>query len=603
MEADGAELLNDYLWDEVLAAEDPDVLEVLLATSVAERIHTGLARRLTGREDAAVLLETARSRGLLVTRLATDTYRVHDLVRAALLREVERRAPDRTNELHAEAAAWCQDEGELVLAIEHWLAAGRTRDALRQLAMSSGPLYDAGRDETIRRVIKRLPPAVAADDVDALVELTWCHLLVDRHRFRELTDELGRLVDPPAHLVPRIVLLRSMTALSRGDFALGASLAEEALGHWGTAWVADPLGRFGWNMIGREIALSERWDDRSPEAVRTLRALSLDPDRQIAFEPSRAVGHALAGRPAEVRRISAEVRAALDLRRQPFQRVELEIAEAWARREAGERAAATRDLLEIVAGEPGLISFTHLLAWLMLAETRVEEGDLDRAELMFGEAAALVAGELTGRDTRSLLARTGVVVALARGRAEEAAGWAAQVADGFWGPVSSYRATGDPAHLATAVPRCPRHEVVLALQRFRATEDPAQLVAALDVAVPLGLVQTVASEGPLVTSAVEAVGWQLPRPWLVALRAAASRPAPNAGLESEEPLTDRELDVLRFLPTTMTLREIADHLFITQNTVKTHVKAIYRKLGCTTRAEAADRLRTAKPAGRTPGPG
>ena len=54
-----------------------------------------------------------------------------------------------------------------------------------------------------------------------------------------------------------------------------------------------------------------------------------------------------------------------------------------------------------------------------------------------------------------------------------------------------------------------------------------------------------------------------------------------------EALTDREHDVLRLLPTRLTLREIADELFISMNTLKFHLKVIYRKLGCGSRAEAA----------------
>ena len=51
-----------------------------------------------------------------------------------------------------------------------------------------------------------------------------------------------------------------------------------------------------------------------------------------------------------------------------------------------------------------------------------------------------------------------------------------------------------------------------------------------------------------------------------------------------EPLTGRELDVIRFLPSRLTVREIADELYISQNTLKFHLKVIYRKLGVSSRA-------------------
>jgi LuxR family maltose regulon positive regulatory protein len=54
-------------------------------------------------------------------------------------------------------------------------------------------------------------------------------------------------------------------------------------------------------------------------------------------------------------------------------------------------------------------------------------------------------------------------------------------------------------------------------------------------------------------------------------------------------LSDRELAVLRLFPTDASLREIAGKLYVSLNTVKTHSKSIYRKLGVSTRAEAVER--------------
>lgn len=58
-----------------------------------------------------------------------------------------------------------------------------------------------------------------------------------------------------------------------------------------------------------------------------------------------------------------------------------------------------------------------------------------------------------------------------------------------------------------------------------------------------------------------------------------------------EPLTERERDILRFLPSRLTIREIADERYVSVNTLKFHLKAIYRKLGVSSRGEAADLAR------------
>jgi LuxR family maltose regulon positive regulatory protein len=58
-------------------------------------------------------------------------------------------------------------------------------------------------------------------------------------------------------------------------------------------------------------------------------------------------------------------------------------------------------------------------------------------------------------------------------------------------------------------------------------------------------------------------------------------------------LTTAELRVLQYLPTHLTVGEIAERLFLSRNTVKTHTITIYRKLGTTSRSGAVDIARTA----------
>ena len=67
--------------------------------------------------------------------------------------------------------------------------------------------------------------------------------------------------------------------------------------------------------------------------------------------------------------------------------------------------------------------------------------------------------------------------------------------------------------------------------------------------------------------------------------------AAQLGPQGDDPLSSRELDVLRLLPSALSLREIGDTLYVSHNTVKTHAKRIYRKLGADTRAEAVARAR------------
>jgi LuxR family maltose regulon positive regulatory protein len=86
-------------------------------------------------------------------------------------------------------------------------------------------------------------------------------------------------------------------------------------------------------------------------------------------------------------------------------------------------------------------------------------------------------------------------------------------------------------------------------------------------------------------------------PWRERLRRAANGVVVHAAPGSYEPasplqlLTERELEVLRLLPSRLTVREIAETLYISVNTLKFHLRVLYRKLGVNTRAEAAKLVR------------
>jgi LuxR family maltose regulon positive regulatory protein len=76
---------------------------------------------------------------------------------------------------------------------------------------------------------------------------------------------------------------------------------------------------------------------------------------------------------------------------------------------------------------------------------------------------------------------------------------------------------------------------------------------------------------------------------LLAGREAASPPR-GADL-LREPLTESEMRVLRYLPTNLSKREIGDELYVSVNTIKTHVKHLYAKLDVQTRRQAVERAR------------
>ena len=596
----------DYVFHELLASEDPELVSVLADVSVVDRVNPNLAHALTGRRDAVDLLLRAEARGLFVNRLAPEGwFELHSLVRDALVGELSKRDPDRLGELHARAAKWFEGEGEVALALEHLLLAGQPATALRLLAANEAELYDTGRETTIRRAIASIPDTVVLSGLEPMIDYAWCHLLVDRRRFLDLVEQAkwwGGQSEVDSTLGARLTMLEATAAVVSCDWAASGNLAREALKTLGDGWWRDPLGRFGWNAVARDLAFSERWDETLEEVRRADLALKRDPQRRIAYEGTRALGLALAGRPVDALRVLGGVDHAADVGNMTILRTELAGAAALAHRELGDRARALPELEELTTTPAETMFIVRVLSSAILVEALVDEGAIDRARKQFDQAKSLVTEGVTGGG-RSWLPRAGTLLALASGDVDEANHWAGAVEDGFWGPACAAR-----VHLAQqdreaalsalegAAPRCARHDVVLALLRARAllhrhSEALKCANTAIDLAVSNGMLQTVASEGPEVVELVEASAWRASSHWLDRFRRTVTPVGATRlrnPVELVEPLTDRELDVVRFLPSRLTVREIADELYISQNTLKFHLKVIYRKLGVSSRAEASE---------------
>ena len=604
-------LVQDYVLHEVLANEAAEVIEVLSAAAVVPRVNPALAQALTDRPDAGELLCTAEARGLFLTRRrgAGGWFELHELVRGVLIADLASRSPSRLEELHARAARWFENAGDVVVALDQWLLADRPGDVLRLLAASHADLCDSGREATVQRTISAIPASVAVHDLESMVAYAWCHLLVDRRRFVELVDQLTWWVDrasPSATTRIHVNALRASAAIVSGRWVESGALNRQVMLDLGESGWRDPLGPFAANGVARDVALSERWNAASDEVRHAEVALSRDPERRLAFEGTRALGEALAGRPLDALRVAAGVRRAAQVADMTIMRTELALAEALAHRELGDRSRALDELAALAEAPVEAMLFGRILAMCELAHAHLDDGELDVARPVFAHAMALVEEESLGVDVRGWLNRAGTVLAVAEGDLEAARLWADQVDDPFWRGVSRARvdlACGNrPAAmtaLASAVPRCVRHEVTLALLQARAAPDHdaamGYAASAVELASASGLLRTVAAEAADVIDLVEQAAWRAPEEWLHRLRRAAAEartlgtPAGAAGIE---PLTERERDVLRFLPSRLTVREIAGELYVSVNTLKFHLRVIYRKLGVNSRAEAAEIART-----------
>lgn len=593
-------LVDEYVWREVLRTERRELISLLLAIAVVDRVNYGLAEALTARQDAGDLLEEARARGLFVNSLdAGGWFEVHGLVRDMLLAELERRSPETLREQHTRAARWFESMGDGPTAVEHWLAAGDARAALRLLSEIAIDLSESGRSGTIARVLDAVPADVSSADPESLVLYAWCRLFVDRAGFLDALAAAESATEGP-----RLLILAAAERFLTGDWPGCEALARQGLHELGDQVWQDPIGRAGWSLVAHGLALDEGWNDTGPLVGQARIAVSNDPRRRMAFEGTRALGLALSGHPLDELRSAAGVRHLVDSSALATLRTELGLADAIVAREVGDHDRAEESLTQLAAQQTYPFSFVPLVAQLELVEMRLGDGRLAEARATFAEATALCAGQYAGPTPR--LARVGVLLSLATDDLDAAGQWARRVDDPFWGPwclakveIAHGRNADAAEVLARALPRCARHHVLHDLVLAQAVAEVSREAAAKSVAVAVelaaehGMLQSVASEGAAVLELIELAAWAVPDGWMGRLRrllvSSWEVQAPRTGLV--EDLTDRERDVLRLLPSRLSLREIATELFVSQNTLKFHLRVIYRKLGVNSRAEAVETAR------------
>ena len=300
-------------------------------------------------------------------------------------------------------------------------------------------------------------------------------------------------------------------------------------------------------------------------------------------------------------------------------RGELAVAEAVAHRELGDRELALAELRELAAAPAETMLYCRVLAMLELTQAHLDADDLTAAHDEFRQARE------SSRPSRSVpTAKAGSPVSAPSSRCARATrrreGWAERIHDPFWYPISLARIHLANADRASALGRLGRSRAALRPPPRRAW--PARATRSTTAA--------------RAASATPPPSWPQERPhanrrrgrterlrprgtgrlaapveWLDRVRRppSSAATAPSAAIATGlEPLTERERDVLRFLPSRLTIREIADELYISTNTLKFHLKVIYRKLGVTSRADAADaarkmtHIRPTPPCSRRPAP-
>ncbi len=623
----------DYLLAEMLDRQPDDVQQLLLRTSLLDRVNGELADLLTGRPGSERILLALEDANAFVVSLDPERtwFRYHHLFADLLRLELRRTLPEEVPELHRRTAEWFTQHGELAEAIGHTQAAGDWADAARLLADHAFSLTLDGQAQTLQALLRAFPPGAdhpelalvraMGDLAQGRLDEAAAHLAVAEAHVRTTTPDrrrrlqvaiaslklsLARRRGHLADVVEQVRFLASpVTGQSDEDIALDSDLHAVALMNLGTA-EAWRLGLPDAERHLREGADLAREIGRPYLEVACLAQLGFASKVHSFATTQRRCREAIAL--AERHGWAAEpviAPALITLASTMIWTGEIDEGERWLQRTT--RALRTdtgpdvRLLVHIVTGmlhagrgrhQEALQGFSaaeylgsqlegsHALAsqvtgWLLATQARLA---------MTGEARAALAALDDERANAGEIRNAEGVISLAEGDPAGALGVLADVLDGT-APVIGYVAVVETHLLAGLAHRQlgDQRAANQAAERALALAEADRLVLPFAMTGSAELLEALprheSAHAALLADILDVVHGSSPA-------AQGQRPSPQA-----DELSPTELRVLRYLPTNLSRPEIASELSVSVNTVNTHVRNIYAKLQARDRSSAVQRAR------------
>jgi ATP/maltotriose-dependent transcriptional regulator MalT len=643
----------DYLAEEVLARQSERVQAFLLQTSILGRLSGPLCDAVTGQGGGKGMLEALDRGNLFLVSLDDRRrwYRYHHLFADVLQARLLDEQPDRVPDLHRRASGWYEQNGEPSEAVRHALAAGDFERAAGLVELALLAMRRTRQEAKLRGWLEVLPdeviqvrPVLSAYFAGVLLmggELEGVEgRLRDAERWLEPATGDGEEPHVPSakmivadeeeyrRLPATIALYRAGHALARGDAPGTARHAQRAIelaledDHLCRASAAALLGIVYWGS--GDLEAGHRGYSACMEGLRRAGFIADTLGCSIALADIRSTQ----GRLGEAQRTFEQALQLAGAQGGSVLRgtADMYVGMSEIARERNDLHAARQLLLRSQElGEQAGLPQNRYRWRVAMARVRQAEGDLGGALDLFNEAERLYVSDFfpNVRPVPALRAR----VWIAQGRLGQALGWAREQGLSADDGLSYLR---EFEHITLARLLLARdqdegaersaHEAARLLERLlRAAEEgqrtgrvieilvlrtlahqalgdsPAALGfldRAVTLAEPEGYVRVFADEGPPMASLLRAAAKQGPRrDYVRRLLAAASGTEHNGPTDQDliEPLSERELDVLRLLGSELDGPAIARELMVSLNTMRTHTKNIYAKLGVTNRRAAVRR--------------
>jgi LuxR family transcriptional regulator, maltose regulon positive regulatory protein len=619
-------LVFELVAEELYARQPTDVRAFLDATCVLATLSAEGCRALSGRDDAGWMLEELHRRGVLFGRIEHDgrlIYRYHILVRRFLADRLDRTEPGRLAQLHARAA---EVETEPHRVVEHLAAAGADEAVAATLAGVGHDLVVHGHGNSVRRWLAGLPRELRTADPALMYVEGLC--LWERQEVAAARQRFARAVELEAHTggerptTAMALALLSDCAFMQGDLDAVAASVDQALG----LPIPDALRVY---LLLESQRLPHFGGDVELADARLLEVMDLIaqcPSREVVAAAAYGLWPGVAALPHGLDalerfcRIAADVapkagpaNAAVDLLTGAvaFFRGDLDgvgavdrAAASWGRvggappllelsylylqlhrAVASDDAVAQQRWAAALASRVGSAALPQLQASAGLLQARVAwlRGDVSELRRQYSRIAALPGLEGTlGVVNRQIVA--GMLAALAEDRPAALTALSAAVEAEDASPrmniFGSARVCLAWWHASVGCDAQVLHAGLPALDQIARTRAPGRLLLEGRTAVPLLRAAHRQGLHPELTGTMLEI--------LAPPRTGRPLRVPATGMT----LTAREVDVLRVLMTGASNRSIARRLHVGEQTVKSHVANILRKLGATGRTAAVNEARS-----------
>jgi LuxR family transcriptional regulator, maltose regulon positive regulatory protein len=630
-----------YLMAEVLERQPPEVRDLLVRTSVLERVSGPLADMLTGGTGSEAILQGLEDANAFVTSLdiGRTWFRYHHLFADLLQLELRRSSPALIESLHRAAAHWLDVHGYVVEAIRHAQAARDWAHAARLLADDYVNLVFDGRTATLRALLDAFPPDVAEADAelalaaavarlyDGLLDDSAAFIAVAERSVATVPEDKRRLFDlrlsstrlwlvsqrgdlHAAREAMRSLQLQSADTVARRNDHLASALLNFGIAELWSLHLDDArrhleealalarrigrpyleIGCLGHLALAADFSGSPVPDGLrlSEEAVTIAEEHGWGTHRIVA--PAYAASAAALvwlGRLEEAERWLGRVDRTQPAGRAFESEPVLHYARAFVRLGQGRFEEALAEFRAAETARP-LLAREHVLpvevrGWVVITQVLAGETAVARATL-----AGLTAEERQGAGIRVAAA----TLALAEGAPQEAVDVVAPMLAAGPRPM----ADGPPQVLNLR--RATVHALLLDAVARDALDDPDTAETSIERALELA-----EQDGMILQFLLVPVRGLLERhprhhtahaallAMILDVLDGVSPQRTHATTPLREELSEAELRVMRYLPSNLKATEIAAELFVSANTVRTHLRHIYAKLDVHGRSEAVARAR------------